>query len=268
MSGYAFDHVSLGVHDAESTLLRLRGELGVVPVAGERLETYRYVLNRMGDTAQGMQLELIEPQGPPTSFMRRFLATRGEGVHHLTFTVPDVEESIAEIKNVGFTVVKVSLDYPPWREAFVFPTEPGIGVVVQIADSSLEYPPLAELMSNDVRDPESIPHNRGGEDRFWWWGARDVHHPIQPAVLRRAVLDSEDPERALTLFEVALRGNRVSARAGAVDLAWGNSTLRIVPGGTSGVSRLEFTAPHGESFAIGSTRFERIDEEQNSNGRE
>jgi len=37
-----------------------------------------------------LSLELIEPVGGPSTW-REFLDTRGEGVHHIAFHVPDTE---------------------------------------------------------------------------------------------------------------------------------------------------------------------------------
>ena len=40
-----------------------------------------------------VQLELLEP-GPEPSTWREFLDTKGEGVHHIGFTVPDLDETL------------------------------------------------------------------------------------------------------------------------------------------------------------------------------
>ena len=87
-----FDHVAIGVHDAEVAARVFRdllgGELvggGDVPEEGFRFIQYRYP-NRM-------KLELIEPLGK-AGFLRTFLERRGEGTHHLTFRVTGIESKI------------------------------------------------------------------------------------------------------------------------------------------------------------------------------
>ena len=46
---------------------------------------------------QGMIIELIEPVGGD-SFVRKFIDKRGEGMHHLTFNVPDARDKVAQLK--------------------------------------------------------------------------------------------------------------------------------------------------------------------------
>lgn len=255
MNGYAFDHVSVGVHDGDAALAGLRRRIGLTPLSGERLPFYRYVLCRVGDAASGMQLELIEEQGGEASFMHRFLARQGEGVHHLTFTVPDVERTIGEVEQAGFRVVQIDLEHPPWREAFIMPTEPGLGVVIQFADSTHEYPPMAEFVGEVVADPESIPHNREGADRYWW---RDVRENVEPgprAYLRRVELSSDRPERIVALLSEILGGRVLSAGDEFTEIAWGESILRVLPSERSGVRTLVYSGGPAEGFAIGSVRF-------------
>ena len=259
MTGFVFDHVSLGVRDAEASLRALRRRIGLTPLAGERLPRYRYVLNRVGDARTGMQLELIEEQGGPSSFMHRFLARHGEGVHHVTFTVPDLERTVAEVRRAGFPVVRVDLHYPPWREAFIMPTEPALGVVVQIADSSLRYPAMPEFLEAESLDPESIPHNDGGSDRAWWREARDAIAPGPLAHLRRVDWDSRDPLRLLELLTGPLGGNGADGGDGG-EVVWGASRIGVAtagPGAESGIRRLAYTGGSDAGFSIGTARFVR-----------
>ena len=51
----------------------------------------------------GVAIELLEPLDPqdPQSSLARFLATRGPGVHHLAFEVPDIERALARARGAG-----------------------------------------------------------------------------------------------------------------------------------------------------------------------
>jgi len=53
---------------------------------------------------QGVRLELLEPTDP-TSSVATFLDKRGEGLHHLAFTVADIRERIAELKTAGLRLI-------------------------------------------------------------------------------------------------------------------------------------------------------------------
>lgn len=260
VSRYAFDHVSIGVKDGISTLSDLRRRIGLTPLAGERLPHFRYVLNRVGDATSGMQLELIEEQGGESSFMHRFLARKGEGVHHLTFTVPDVEQTIEDVARAGFQVVQIDLEHPPWREAFIMPTESGLGVVIQFADSTHEYPSMPEFMDEVLADPESVPHNKGGQDRYWWRDVRENVDSGPKAYLRRVEMSSELPDRIIGLLTHVLGGEALTTSREFTDVVWGKSVIRVLPSESSGVHTLVYSGGPSEGFSIGSVRFVREDQ--------
>jgi methylmalonyl-CoA/ethylmalonyl-CoA epimerase len=50
--------------------------------------------------AGAIHIELVEPTGP-NSPVSKFLATRGGGIHHLAFAVPDVDGALAEVARRG-----------------------------------------------------------------------------------------------------------------------------------------------------------------------
>ena len=125
-----FDHVAIGVHDAEAAARLFRdllgGELvggGDVPEEGFRFIQYRYP-NRM-------KLELIEPVGKD-GFLQTFLERRGEGTHHLTFRVTGIESKIELLRQNGIDPVHVILD-GRWKEAFIHPRQ-AHGVLVQLLE--------------------------------------------------------------------------------------------------------------------------------------
>ncbi len=51
-----------------------------------------------------MHVELLEPLSPESA-VGRFLARRGEGLHHLAFRVPSVDAALAELAARGEAVV-------------------------------------------------------------------------------------------------------------------------------------------------------------------
>ena len=48
----------------------------------------------------GLSIELLEPLGA-NSFLHKFLEKRGEGMHHLTFNVPDCEAKDRRAERAG-----------------------------------------------------------------------------------------------------------------------------------------------------------------------
>lgn len=53
--------------------------------------------------AQGAKLELLEPL--PGSNMAKVLEKRGEGLHHITFEVDDVEKEISRLSEEGIELI-------------------------------------------------------------------------------------------------------------------------------------------------------------------
>jgi methylmalonyl-CoA epimerase len=85
----------------------------------------------------GLSIELLEPLGEK-SFLHKFLATRGEGLHHLTFDVPDIREKVAELKAKGVRVVDEKEHSATSYEAFISPRS-AHGVLIQLGSG---YPTL------------------------------------------------------------------------------------------------------------------------------
>jgi methylmalonyl-CoA/ethylmalonyl-CoA epimerase len=54
--------------------------------------------------AGSARIELLEP-AEPDSAIAKFLERRGEGLHHLAFTVEDIEARIAELRELGFHMI-------------------------------------------------------------------------------------------------------------------------------------------------------------------
>ena len=68
-------------------------------------------------------------------FLRRFLAERGPGVHHVTFKVPSLDEVSARAERAGCDVVGRDDTDPEWKEGFLHPKQ-ALGIVVQFAESA------------------------------------------------------------------------------------------------------------------------------------
>jgi methylmalonyl-CoA/ethylmalonyl-CoA epimerase len=79
-------------------------------------------------------LELITPTVPDTG-VARFLETRGEGMHHMAFTVPDLEQALRQLERTGVELI----DLHPrtgahgWQVAFIHPRSCG-GVLTELVE--------------------------------------------------------------------------------------------------------------------------------------
>jgi methylmalonyl-CoA/ethylmalonyl-CoA epimerase len=87
----------------------------------------------------GFTIELLEPLGPHGEFLRKFLEKRGEGMHHMTFDVPDSKAKAAELKAAGVRIVDETEWSPDSFECFISPRS-AHGVLIQMGSG---YPTLA-----------------------------------------------------------------------------------------------------------------------------
>jgi methylmalonyl-CoA/ethylmalonyl-CoA epimerase len=128
-----FDHVGLAVHDVAS-VLPLLDLLGATYHDGGHHPTggFRWV---QFIVAGGAKFEVLAPLDPDDAdnFVVRFLATRGEGMHHVTFAVDDLGAAITAFEAAGYRIVGEDRSDENWREAFVHPGTTN-GLLVQLAE--------------------------------------------------------------------------------------------------------------------------------------
>ena len=86
---------------------------------------------------RGLSIELLEPLGA-NSFLHKFLEKRGEGMHHLTFDVPECKAKTAELKEQGVRIVDEHQWSPTSYECFISPRS-SHGVLIQLGSG---YPTL------------------------------------------------------------------------------------------------------------------------------
>ena len=124
-----FDHIAIAVHRLADAPAVLVGALGGTPAYGAPTRPYNFYQWRF---ANGARLEVLEPAAPD-SFLHRFLAHRGPGIHHVTFKVPDLKEACARAESHGYQIVGYDDADPGWAEAFLHPRQ-AQGIVVQLAE--------------------------------------------------------------------------------------------------------------------------------------
>jgi methylmalonyl-CoA/ethylmalonyl-CoA epimerase len=98
------DHVGIAVPNLEEAVGRYRAAFGLDVVALEsNLEQgVREAMLRLGDSASYVQL--LEPLGPDTA-VGKFLARRGEGLHHIGYAVDDVRLAMDSLAAQGVRVI-------------------------------------------------------------------------------------------------------------------------------------------------------------------
>lgn len=228
---------------------RLRRELGATPIFGERLPQFGYLLLHVGTADDGARLELLEPRDE--GFLTRFLDTRGEGPHHITFVVPDLRATVARARALGLTIVGEDYDHPPWREAFIAP-DAKHGVVIQLAQSDRSYPPVDRLLSSPDRDVDSFPGSRGATEPLWWTPLWETA-PGAVARLGTTHLGSTDLEFSRLVFGELLEA-RVTEDDSALDLSWPGGSVRVHAADRPGVTGMTLRGGPAGGITIGRAR--------------
>ncbi len=93
-----FDHVAIAVKSIDETLAiynKMGGfEVRRTEVSGQKV---KIAILKTG----GVSLELLEPSSEESS-VAKFLKEKGEGLHHIAFSVEDIEGSMKELAAKGF----------------------------------------------------------------------------------------------------------------------------------------------------------------------
>lgn len=98
----SLDHIGIAVADLDAAVARYTQLMGVPPIRIEEVptENAKVAFFKMGES----QIELLAAT-QPDSAIAKFIAKRGEGVHHLAFRVDDISAAIVNYQNDGFTVI-------------------------------------------------------------------------------------------------------------------------------------------------------------------
>jgi methylmalonyl-CoA/ethylmalonyl-CoA epimerase len=98
----AVNHIGIAVRSIDAQKPFYEGALGATFEGVEEVpdQKVRVGFFRVGD----VRLELLEPTDP-TSTVAAFLEKRGEGLHHVAFTVDGIEARIAELKQSGLRMI-------------------------------------------------------------------------------------------------------------------------------------------------------------------
>lgn len=126
-------HLGYAVEDLDAAAAFYRENFGAEPSEPETVEEQGIVAStfRVGDS----MIELVQPTRPDSP-VGKFLARRGEGVHHVAYEVGDLEAALSELKGRGVELI----DEEPrtgaggMRIAFIHP-KGAFGVLTELVES-------------------------------------------------------------------------------------------------------------------------------------
>ena len=132
MSVKAINHIGIAVRSIDAHRPFYENTLGAVFEGIEEVpdQKVRVAFFRVND----VRLELLEPTDPGST-IATFLDKRGEGLHHIAYTVDGIEGRIAELKQSGLRMID---DVPrpgahQMRIAFLHPKST-LGVLTELCE--------------------------------------------------------------------------------------------------------------------------------------
>ena len=116
------DHVSIGVHDLEAARRLFVDVFGGQPLkdmGSNESEGFRWTTFMLG----GKKVELVSPTTPGEGGVGRYLARHGEGFHHLSISVENLDEAIRYFESRGLRVLGANRDKPDWKHCYLHPQD-------------------------------------------------------------------------------------------------------------------------------------------------
>jgi methylmalonyl-CoA epimerase len=128
---FTIDHLGIAVKSltAAKAIYQKLG-MTVSPEEVVEAEQVRVVMVPVGEA----RLELLEPTSE-NSVIAKFIAKRGEGLHHVSLRVPDLTAAVARLKKDGVRLVSddIKIGAGGHRYVFVHPSSTG-GVLLELVE--------------------------------------------------------------------------------------------------------------------------------------
>ena len=103
--GKRIDHIAIVVQDLDAALVVYRDVLGLPLERVEEVPAENVKVAFLPLPEGDGEVELVQPTADDTG-IARFLAKRGEGMHHICFEVDDIEAAMATMAASGLQVLE------------------------------------------------------------------------------------------------------------------------------------------------------------------
>jgi len=126
------DHIGVAVEDLDSAIKLYERSFEMELVHRETVES-QGVEAVLLDVGEG-HIELLAPLGPDTP-VGKFLAKKGPGIHHVAYSVEDIDKALEQAKAIGLKLIDESprTGIRGSRVAFVHPAATG-SVLTEIVE--------------------------------------------------------------------------------------------------------------------------------------
>ena len=129
---FSIDHIGVAVKSlaAAKSIYEKLG-LKLSPEETVEAEQVRVVMVPLGET----RMELLEPTSE-NSVIAKFIAKKGEGLHHVSLRVPDLPATVERLKRSGVQLVsnEIKVGAGGHKYIFVHPSSAG-GVLLELVEA-------------------------------------------------------------------------------------------------------------------------------------
>lgn len=129
------DHIAIAVK-AIDPAVKIYEDMGLKFASEREVVEEQKVITAFAHIDQRAHIELLEPTSDESA-IAKFIATKGEGIHHLCFRVKDVKAKTEELSNKGYRFI-----YPEPRVGaggclvnFIHPKSTG-GVLIELSEKN------------------------------------------------------------------------------------------------------------------------------------
>lgn len=122
------NHIGLAVGDIEKTkdFLRKNFDAEILHEMVFEGQGFRSTLVSLGE----LKLELMAPI-KEAGLISEFIRQRGEGIHHLSFQVEDLQSSVSFFEQEGFKLIRIPSEIPGIEAIFLHPKS-FLGILVEL----------------------------------------------------------------------------------------------------------------------------------------
>jgi methylmalonyl-CoA epimerase len=128
-----FDHVSIGVWDIEKAkelFLDILGGQELEDKGDDEDEGFSWLTFNLG----GKKMEVVTPHNAESG-VGRYIESHGEGFHHISIVVENMEEAIAYFESKGLRILASNVDDESWKHCYLHPQDT-FGALVQVFEES------------------------------------------------------------------------------------------------------------------------------------
>jgi methylmalonyl-CoA epimerase len=132
LNSFSIDHLGVAVKSLDSAkAIYEKLGLSVSPEEIVEAEQVRLAMVPIGES----RLELLEPTSE-NSPIARFLAKRGEGLHHISLRVPDLPATVSRLKSEGVRLVSEEIKTGAGGHKYIFVHPSGTaGVLLELVEA-------------------------------------------------------------------------------------------------------------------------------------